>query len=95
MINKMKSGWARIKTVAAQVDKKVKTAAVMGGVTFGSMAMAKAELVTLDAITGMPSFDASVVFAPMITAIVGIVGSAAAIWVTLAGVGFIKRFMHG
>lgn len=54
-----------------------------------------ADLLTIDATSGMPVFDASVVFTPLITVIVSIVTAAVALWVSMAGIGFIKRFMHG
>lgn len=88
------SGWASVKKLAKKVSTKGKTLAVTALVMLGA-STSQAALVTLDGSTGMPIFDAGSVFSPMITTIVGIVGAAAAIWVTLAGVGFIKRFMRG
>ena len=69
-------------------------ASVAGIMASANGAFANA-LVTINDTTGMPDFHAEVVFSPMITTLVGIVAAAAALWITLAGVGFIKRFMHG
>jgi hypothetical protein len=95
-MSKLKQGWSTLCGVVGKVSKKTKVAAVTGALTLvGTASSHAADLVTIDSNTGMPTFNAQVVFSPMITTIVGIVGAASAIWITLAGIGFIKRFMKG
>ncbi len=68
--------------------------AVVGGFLLTAPA-AMADIVTYDSSTGDVQFTPGELVEPVIGAIVAAVTAAAAIWVIVAGIRWLKRFMRG